>query len=32
VIVACPDPGQLKEWALAASDLSDAEFLRLLGA
>ena len=32
VIEGCDDPGRLKEWALAASGLSDAEFLKLLGA
>ena len=32
LIEACGDPARLKEWALAASDLSDAEFLNLLGA
>jgi predicted transposase YdaD len=32
VIESCSDPMRLKEWALAASDLSDADFLRLLGA
>jgi hypothetical protein len=29
-IEACADPARLKEWALAASDLTDAEFLKLL--
>jgi len=32
VIVSCNDPARLKEWAIAASDLSDAEFVALLGA
>jgi hypothetical protein len=32
LIEACGDPARLKEWALAASDLSDAEFLNRLGA
>lgn len=32
VIEGCEDPARLKEWALAASDLNDVEFLRLLGA
>lgn len=32
VIAACDDPARLKGWMLAASDLSDAEFLKLLGA
>ncbi len=31
LIEACGDPARLKEWALAASDLSDAEFLKRLG-
>jgi hypothetical protein len=31
-IEACQDPDRLKEWALAASDLDDAGFLRLLSA
>ena len=31
LIESCDDPARLKEWALAASDLSDAEFLKLLG-
>jgi predicted transposase YdaD len=31
-IEACEDPARLKEWALAASDLNDSEFLKLLGA
>jgi predicted transposase YdaD len=31
LIEACGDPARLKEWALAASDLSDAEFLNRLG-
>lgn len=31
LIEACDEPARLKEWALAASDLNDAEFLRLLG-
>ena len=31
LIEACGDPARLKQWALAASDLSDAEFLKLLG-
>ena len=30
IIEACDNPARLKEWALAASDLSDAEFLKLL--
>jgi len=32
IIEACPDPDRLKSWALSASDLSDDEFLKLLGA
>lgn len=32
LIEACPDPARLKEWALAASDLGESEFLRLIGA
>jgi len=32
LIEACPDTGRLKQWALAASDVDDAEFLRLIGA
>lgn len=32
VIEACPDAARLKAWALAASDLDDSEFLRLIGA
>jgi hypothetical protein len=31
LIDACENTVRLKEWALAASDLSDAEFLKLLG-
>jgi predicted transposase YdaD len=31
-IETCDDPARLKEWALASSDLSDDEFLRLIGA
>lgn len=32
IIAACDDHARLKEWAVSASDLSDAEFLSLLGA
>src|SRR5262249_28473209 len=32
LIDACQDPDRLESWALAASDLSDADFLRLIGA
>ena len=32
LIEACPDTDRLKEWALAASDLDDAGFLRLIRA
>lgn len=32
IIAACEDPDRLMEWMLTASDLSDAEFLELLGA
>ena len=32
IIDGCDDPARLKEWALAASDLSDSDFLKLLGA
>ena len=31
LIETCQDPARLKEWALAASDLSDSDFLKLLG-
>jgi len=31
-IETCEDLTRLKEWALAASDLDDSEFLKLLGA
>jgi predicted transposase YdaD len=31
IIESCDDASRLREWTLAASDLSDAEFLRLLG-
>ena len=31
-VEACDEPARLKEWALAASDLSDAEYVTLLGA
>jgi hypothetical protein len=31
IIETCPDPDRLKTWALSASDLSDDEFLNLLG-
>lgn len=32
VIAKCDDADRLKEWILVASDLSDAEFVALLGA
>ncbi len=32
IIAACTDPARLKEWGGVASDLSDAEFLKLIGA
>jgi len=32
LIEACQDPDRLEQWALAASDLADADFLRLLEA
>jgi predicted transposase YdaD len=32
IVNACDDPARLTEWALAASDLTDEEFLALLGA
>lgn len=32
LIAACTDPARLEQWALATPDLSDTEFLRLLGA
>jgi hypothetical protein len=32
LIEACSDPVRLKEWALVAPDLTDADFLKLFGA
>lgn len=32
IIAACDDPARLREWALTASDMTDAEFLSLLSA